>query len=403
MSQMRIFLRSAPLAVAFVCLFVSASAVAAGAPAQVTVRVEGLSETKVPPIIVTTTTNPVVKDGNSADSCPGASALGALDLATAGNWNGPWEAKYNQYSIFTIEGETHEFEESASANYFWSFWLNDKDSELGACETELQPGDRVLLYPSCYGTSCPMPEPTPLEIEAPTAANVGEATAVTVKRYNTEGEASPAVGASVIGGGAGATTDSQGHATLKFFGAGTYTLLVNGAAAGPPAVRTETTICVHAGNDGTCGTQPTLFACATESVPSSGCGGPPIVVPQQSALTTLAGGVKTGHVYSRRKAPRILKGVVTVPSGGTLKDVRISLERRSGKRCFAFNGVKERFVKGLCGAARFFSVSNTESFSYLLPASLPAGRYVYDIEAIDGTGKPTKLVPGISHVVFYVK
>jgi hypothetical protein len=402
MSQMRISSRSAFLAVALFCLLVPASAVAAGAPAQVTVRVEGLGETKLPPTVVTTTTNPVVKDGNPADSCPGTSALGALDLATAGNWSGPWEAKYNQYSIFTIEGETHEFEESASANYFWSFWLNDKESELGACETELQPGDRVLLFPSCYGTACPTPEPTPLEIEAPVTANVGEATAVTVKQYNAKGEASPAVGASVIGGGAGATTDTQGHATLKFIGAGTYTLLVNGAAAGPPAVRTETTICVHNGNDGTCGTQ-ILDACATESVPPGGCGGPGIVPPQQSAVTAVAGGVNAGRVYSKRKAPRILKGVVKVPAGGTLKDVRISLVRRSGKRCFAFNGSKERFVKSRCGAVRFFSVGDTESFSYLLPAALPAGHYVYDIEAVNASGQATKLVAGVSHVVFYVK
>jgi hypothetical protein len=402
MSQTRISSRSALLVVTLFCLLVPASAVAAGAPAEVTVRVEGLTETKLPPTVVTTTTNAVVKDGNQADSCPGTSALGALDLATAGNWSGPWEAKYNQYSIFAIEGEAHEFEESASANYFWSFWLNDKESELGACETELQPGDRVLLFPSCYGTACPTPEPTPLEIEAPTTANVGEATAVSVKQYNAKGEASPAVGASVIGGGAGATTDAQGHATLKFIGAGTYTLLVNGAAAGPPAVRTETTICVHNGPDGTCGTQ-LLSACATESVPAGGCGGPGFVPPPPAIVTTVAAGVKPGHVYSKHKAPRILKGVVKVPAGGTLKDVRISLVRRSGKRCFAFNGSKERFVKSRCGATKFFSVGATASLSYLLPAALPAGHYVYDIEAVDASGHATKLVAGMSHVVFYVK
>jgi hypothetical protein len=401
MSQIRIFSRSALLAVALCCVF-SASALAAGAPAQVTVRVEGLTETKLPTTAVTTTTNPVVKDGNSADSCPGTSALGALDLATAGNWSGPWEAKYNQYSIFTIEGETHEFEESASANYFWSFWLNDKEAELGACETELQPADRVLLFPACYGTACPTPEPTPLEIEAPTTANVGEAASVTVKQYNAKGEASPAVGASVIGGGAGATTDPQGHATLKFSGAGTYTLQVNGAVAGPPAVRTETTVCVHNGPDGTCGTQ-LVTACATESSPVGGCGDRGIVPSVPAIVTTVAAGVKSGHTYSKHKAPRILKGAVRVSTGATLKEVRIGLVRRKGKRCFAFSGAKERFVKSRGGTVRFFSVGDTDSFSYLLPAALPPGHYVYDVEAIDASGRATKLVAGVSHVVFYVK
>jgi hypothetical protein len=392
MSKTRISSRSTLLAVALFCLFVPASAVAAGAPAQVTVRVEGISETKLPPAVVTTTTNPVVKDGNSADSCPGTSALGALNLATAGNWSGPWEAKYNQYSIFTIEGETHEFEESASANYFWSFWLNDKESELGACETEVQPGDRVLLFPSCYGATCPMPEPTPLEIEAPATANVGESTAVSVKQYNAKGEASPAAGASVIGGGAGVTTDSQGHATMKFFGAGIYTLSVNGAASGLPAVRTETTICVHNGNDGTCGTtvQAPLVAKSM-----------PLIVPASDVAKV--GGVESGRHYSRHKGPRVLSGLIQVPAGQTLHEVRISLLRSKGKKCMAFNGSRAMFVRARCGKKRFFSVGSSESFSYLLPATLPAGRYVYDVEAVNNAGQVTKLVAGVSHVVFYVK
>jgi hypothetical protein len=401
MSQRHIYSRSVLLVVALFCLLVPTSALAAGSSAAVTVRVEGLTETKVLPTAVTTTATPVVKDGNPTDSCSGTSAIGALDLATAGNWSGPWEAKYNQYSIFTIGGETHEFEESAPANYFWSFWLNDKESELGACEAELQTGDRVLFFPSCYGTSCPMPEPTPLEIEAPPTANVGEATTVTVKQYNAKGEASPAVGASIIGGGAGASTDSQGHATLKLFSAGTYTLHVSGAPAGPPAVRTEATICVHAGNDGTCGTQVITYSCAAERSAVS-CVGPPTVVPPPLVETAKVGGVKPGHVYSRRRAPRILEGDVTIPSG-VLKDVQISLTRRLGKRCSAFSGIKERFVRARCGATRFFSVGGAESFSYLLPAALPAGRYVYDIEAVNASGQTTKLVAGVSHVVFYVK
>ena len=56
-----------------------------------------------------------------------------------------------------------------------------------------------------------------------------------------------------------------------------------------------------------------------------------------------------------------------------------------------------------CGSAAFFSVGGSESFSYLLPTSLPKGSYVYDIEGIDSTGQATKLVSGISHVVFQVK
>lgn len=255
MSKTRIYWRSALVVCALFCLLVPSSALATGVPAAVTVRIEGLTETKVPSTFVTTTATPVVKDGNSAHSCSGTSALGALELVTAGNWSGPWEASFNQYSIFTIAGETHEFEEGSPANYFWAFWLDNKEASVGACEAELQAGDQVLFFPSCYGASCPSPAPTPLAIEAPSTANAGEAVTVTVKQYNSQGEASPAVGADIGGGGVGAVTDSQGHATLKLFGDGTYTLRVRGAE-GTPAIRTEATICIHEGNDGTCGTTP---------------------------------------------------------------------------------------------------------------------------------------------------
>ncbi len=396
MSQTRISRRSALLVVALVCLLVPPSAIAADAPATVTVRVEGLSETKVPPTLVTTTTTPVVKDGNEADSCPGTSAAGALQLATAGNWSGTWFGNEVGYSVETIGGESHLFESSSKANYFWSFWVNDVfQTKYGVCGVEMAPGDQVLLFVECEGSECP-PNPTPLEIEAPATVNVGEATTVTVKQYNATGEASPAVGANIIGGGAGASTDSQGHATLKFFDVGTDTLRVSGASGGPPAVRTEAAICVHNGNDGTCGT-------TRSGIPNVNTGPSIVHVIPAVGNTVTGGGVENGHRYSRRKGPRILKGLVQVPADGTLREIRISLQRRKGKHCTVFSGTKETFVRARCGATRFFSVGGAESFSYLLPASLPPGRYVYDVEAIDGTGNATRLVPGVSHVVFYVK
>jgi len=48
-------------------------------------------------------------------------------------------------------------------------------------------------------------------------------------------------------------------------------------------------------------------------------------------------------------------------------------------------------------------VGDSESFSYLLPAALPAGRYLYEIKAVDGSGRATRLLGGINHVVFRVR
>jgi uncharacterized protein DUF4430 len=400
MSRVRISLRLALLVGALLCLLAQASIARAGTPSTVTVRVEGLSETKLLPTQVTTSTAPVSKDGNPADSCSGTSALGALNLATAGNWDGPWEAKFNQYSIFTIAGETHEFEEGSPANYYWSFWLNNKFSELGACETELQPGDQVLFFPSCYGASCPTPEPTPLGIEAPASANAGEAVTITVKQYNANGEAAPAVGADVGGGGDGAITDAQGHATLKFFGDATYTLRAGAGAERPPAIRTETTICIHEGNDGTCGTPSPVAA--------------PIAAPGSSqvqaagfytgpyALVARAVGLIDGHVYARRHAPRVLSGRAI--SKAAISSISIRLRRTYKGRCWAYDGARERLRRVHCRRGRFFKVkSGGSSFSYLLPSKLPPGRYVFDLTASDTAGNRAPLDRGSSRIVFYVR
>ena len=50
------------------------------------------------------------------------------------------------YAIETIEGESHLFEE-VPADYFWSFWLNHVEQEVGACEVEPETGAEVLFVP----------------------------------------------------------------------------------------------------------------------------------------------------------------------------------------------------------------------------------------------------------------
>jgi hypothetical protein len=386
------------LALCAACLVFLAFASTTLAAGSVTVRVEGLTETKLLPTQVTLTGTPVVKDGNVEHACGGNTGVGALQLATGGNWTGPWNSGFKQYEIYSIEGENHVFEKGAPANYFWSFWLNDKESEVGACEAEVKAGDHVLFFPSCFGTACPQPTPTPLEVEAASSADVGEPTPVTVRRFSSSGVASEVAGAAVVGGGAGATTDSHGHAMLTFSHPGEITV----RATAPEAIRTETTICVHNGNDGTCGTTQPIIACAAASATS--CPElPRIVFPPLLDVAKVVG-VKNGHAYSRRHAPRVLGGIVKVPAGGTLRQVRIRLERRYRGRCWDFSGSRVRFVRARkCGTASFFSVGGSESFSYLLPAPLPQGRYVYDIEGVDSAGHPTKLVSGVSHVVFRVK
>lgn len=382
-------------------LVLAATAPAAG-PATVTVEVEGLNETKVPPTQVTTTTTPIVKDGNPEHACPGTNASGALQLATAGNWNGTWyggevkEGKFTGlgYSVEEIDGEDYPF----SGSTFWNVWINHKSSEDGVCDAEMHPGDQLLLFPCHYeeGKECP----TPLGIEAPTTANAGEAVAVTVKQYNSKGEASPAANATVSGGGVSATTDFEGHATLRFYGdVGSFALHAYGSNEGSPAVRTQTTICVHEGNDGTCGTTAPSNSPLSQS-PSSATSAAPYKGP--FAVVAKANGIAESHVYPPGEAPRLLSGTVTSHSPITLID--IELRRSYRGRCSAYDGTTGRFVKARCGKGGFFAVaSGGDSFSYLLPARLAPGRYVLDLRATDEAGNVTTLARGSTRTVFYVR
>ncbi len=391
--------RSTLLASLTLTLLLLAVLALAGAPAalagpSVTVRVEGLNQTLLAPTEVTTDPTPVVKDGNSAHSCGGLTAAGALERATAGNWGGEWFEGFHGYSVETILGETHAFEPGAAANYFWSFWLDDKAASTGICEGELQSGQSILLFPECFSETgaCPAP-PNPLAISAPALAERGAPIAVAVTSYpNAGGSASPAVGAAVTGGGAGAITDPSGHATLTIPQVGNVQLQVTA----PGSVRTETTVCVHDGNDGNCGTPvQSGTTAATTSAPT----GAPYTGPY--ALVARASDVLDGHVYPSGRAPRVLSG--TVAAHTSVTSVSLRLRRSFRGRCWAYDGASERFVRVRCGRGGFFPVSSSPSFSYLLPGALAPGRYVLDIEAGDAAGNRTSLARGASRVVFYVR
>jgi hypothetical protein len=383
------------------CVMSTASAQAAG-PATVTVRVLGPApayESLTPLTELTTTSTPVTKDGGS---CSGTSAAGALELASKGDWEGTWSAKYNDYEVISIDGKSFPFEEGSSANYYWSFWLNNKYSEEGVCEPELQSGEQVLFVPACYGTGCP-PAPNVLAIEAPATAEVGKPTTVTVLSYpNAGGEPTPAVGATVEGGGDSNAppTNAQGQTTLVFAGDGNYTIDATGAAGESSAIRGEALVCAHEGNDGTCGTQapgsPTAKTPVGAASSSAAYTGPYAVVARATGLID-------GHIYKPGQAPRVLQG--TVDLHAALQDVKLRLTRTQGRKCSYYDGVTERFRAMGCGAAHgvYFSVGSQASFSYLLPETLAPGRYVLDIEATDTAGEHTTLARGTSRIVFYVK
>jgi hypothetical protein len=385
-------LRSALLAVASLALL--ALPAFAAAPANVTVRVEGLTHTLLPATPVTTTTAPVQKDGEH--SCPGTSAAGALQDATAGNWSGPWFEGLG-YSAEAIEGESYAFNPASNANYYWTLWVDGHEASTGLCGTELSDGESVLLFVECFGSECPTPG-NPLSIQLPASASVGEPVTVTVDSlHNPDGAVTPAIGASVVGGGVIASTDANGHATMAFAGAGTYTL--QATLSEPHSIRAEATICVHEGNDGSCGTtapsQSPLIA-----APQSSAGTAPAVYRGPYAVVAQTTGLSEGHVYSHGHAPRLLSGQVIAHT--SVSSVSVELRRSWHGRCYAYDGTSERFRAARCGTGRPFQVASGPSFSYLLPKALPRGRYVLDLHATDTAGNVTTLARGSSRIVFYV-
>jgi hypothetical protein len=230
---------------AAVALLIASSLPAASASAPVTVRVEGPGSTLLPATAVRLSSAAVVKDGVKADSCPGTSAAGALQQATAGRWVGTWSKSFKGYLLTGIDGVSF----PSTGAKFWAFWVNDKPASLGICGYDPKPGDSLLFFPDCYGKKCP-PNDGVLGLKAAATAVVGKPFAVKVTAYSdAKGAPSPKSGARVSGGGASATTSATGAATLTFAHSGRVTVDVTAAHS----VRTEASVCVAASAGGSCG------------------------------------------------------------------------------------------------------------------------------------------------------
>ncbi len=137
--------------------------------------------------------------------------------------------------------------------------------------------------------------------------------------------------------------------------------------------------------------------------------------PDSTPTTTVGANVPTietreGHGREKRSrllAParsRLLAGASWCPPAGLLRQVRISPEASIPGTLLRLRWCHGALRAIKCKrAASFFSVG-TEARSVICcrRGSRP-GSYTYDIEAVNGTGQATKLVSGISHVVFQVR
>jgi hypothetical protein len=346
-----------PVATAAIVASVLLAAPAVAAPGDVAVRVEGGSQTLLPRTVVRTTDTPVGKPGQP--TCAGTSALGALDRATNGNWGGPYNSGLSSYNIQTLMGETHDDTTSS----YWAFWINYAYASAGVCGQPTQQGDDLLFVPECYAAGCTPARP--LRITGlPARVAPGAPVTVKVVQYSppvypaTQTTSAPAAGATLSTGGEGTTTGADGTAQLMFSGSGAKTV----QATKPGHVRSAAeSTCVTKGADGSCGT------------------------PDTEAPVASFARLKNGKVFKRKRAPRKIEGSVTPDPSGLLS-VRLSIVRKRGDRCSAFDGATERYRRHRCRGSRSFRIGDRAEWSYLLPKRLGKGRYTIRAVAIDKAG-----------------
>jgi hypothetical protein len=313
-------------------------------------------------------------------------------LAFDAEWFGSGTEKLGNPGDFFITQIGADKNQTSAPFDSWGYAVNYTTANVGGCQIALAPGSEVLWAYNYFNLV------HLLSLSGPSAIQVGVPVTVRV----TDGRTGEPISGAAIGediGGitamfpGGPLTNVNGEAVIVLTHTGSVTI----KATRSDSVRSNgLAVCVHAANDGSCGTE----AQAPGGASTTTSNGQRPLGPDVAKII----GIKSGHVYSRRAAPRVLRGAVKVPLGDTLRQTRIRLERRHDGHCSNFSGSRESFVRARkCGTASFFSVGATESFSYLLPARLPAGRYVYDMDAVENTGKITKLVSGVSHIVFRVK
>ena len=375
--------RPAGLLAGFLCLAALLAAPAAlAAPANVTLRVEGTNSTLVEETSLRTTEGAFDKQRSSdpEESCPNTSAGGALELGTGGDWDGPWSAGFDTYSVVRVKGESHPF----TGETYFSLWINNRLQSTGVCQAELQEGDEVLFFVDrCVNAGPPTYECTnepvrPLGLLVPATARTDAPAEVTVVRYDADGTAQPAPGARVTGPGVDAIAGEGGRAIVRFGQAGQVPLK---AARDDSARSAPETVAVSAP-----GAAPVA----------------PIAEVDRSAPAARILGIREKQRFSRRSAPRTLRGTVA-PDPSGLRAVKLSLTRASGGRCRLYSPTRERFRRSRCGRRVNFSIGDRQDWSYLLPKRLGKGRYVLDAIAVDKLGNRDRLARGRNRVVFFVR
>jgi hypothetical protein len=348
--------RLAGLALAVLALLVPAS-VAAAAPVTVNLRIEGSAGTLFEGP-VTTDAKAVVTtpSGGGPHPCDVGQNLNPNTATSAGNpttalidaaahlglpFDAQWFPSTPAGGDFFVSQVGSDVNQSVAPFASWGVAVNFHALQVGGCQAPLSTGADVLWAYDFFNN------PRLLQLSGPAAVSVGTPFTVNVS----DGETGNAVAGASVGG---ATTDTNGHATVTIGQAGIQRL----KASAPSSIRSNALV-VAAGVE------------------------PPKATVDRTAPRARLLSPRSGHVYRFRTfSPRLIH-VAVAESGSGVRTVKLRLTRRVGKRCFSYSGKRERFLGAKCGTGFFFTVSDRADFTYLLPARLTRGHYVLDVVAID--------------------
>jgi hypothetical protein len=210
-------LRKAALPGALVLLCLSAAPGASAAPVGVTVRVEGGSKTILDEPVTTDGHDVTPASGgthkcdgtnNGAQPSPVPTPTAALDDVArvhSISWDAQWFSSFEDFQVTRVH------DEPATSSQFWGLVVNGQFASSGGCQTRLTQGDEVVWVWDAFSKSAV------LRLAGPNVATVGQPMNVQVTDTQT---AQPTANASVHG----ATTGSDGVATLTFNEEGIYRL-----------------------------------------------------------------------------------------------------------------------------------------------------------------------------------
>lgn len=354
------------------------AAPAGAAPVTVQLRIEGASQTLFEGPVTTDVRTFRFSDDATEHRCDGTAdenggsspvpvptrgaAIAEASQRTPFVTSGQWFDSLGSPSFSEIAGESVDYDPGTGR--FLIEYKNAQAASVGSCGDPIGSGDDVLF---AYGDGSEQL----LKLTGPASAQPGETATVKVA----DASSGAAVAGAAVGG---SVSGADGNAVVgPFSQRGSQDL----KATNSGAIRSNRLrVCVSDGHDGACGSTP-------PGSPAPAAGGRDSVAP--SARIAL----RNGATFSRRRAPRLLRGSVA-PDPSGLRVVKLRLTRRDGGRCAYFSGRLESWRGTRCGRSFWFGIGDRADWSYLLPARLPRGAYVLEAKAIDGAfnrGAPTRV------------